>query len=66
MLQLEGETIRPDGINFVFPVSRPTLQNRADPEFFFQKKFFFADFTPKMHFSHIFIAVVFLGFKYIN
>ena len=58
---------RPDGINFVFPVSRPTLQKRADPKIFISKKnFFFADFTPKMHFIYIVTADVFPGFKLID
>ena len=33
------EITRPDGINFVFPVSRPTLWKRADPKIFILKFF---------------------------
>ena len=56
----------PDGINVVFPFSRPTLKKRADPKIFISKKFFFADFTPKMHFKHFFTADLFPCFKCID
>ena len=40
-LHCANRSLRPDGINFVFPVSRPTLQKRADPKIFIPIFFFF-------------------------
>ncbi len=54
------------GINFVFPVSQPTLKKRADPKIFISKIFFICWFYPKDAFQAHFTADLFPCFKCIN
>ena len=57
-IHTDNNTVRPDGINFVFPVSRLTLQKSPDLKLLFQKKKIFL-ILPQRCISGTFIQQMF-------